>query len=158
MYERILIPLDGSKVGETALPYVEELASKMSPEVKLEVTLLLVLSRLTHWVVAGETSAPVPFTEQELVIIKQRCMDYLEKTAEGLRLKKATVETKLSTGNAAEEIIRVADEMNADLIAMTTHGRSGFSRLAFGSVTEKVLRGANLPVLVVRVPKETEQT
>jgi len=158
MYERILVPLDASKVGETALPYVEDLASKLSPEVKLEVTLLLVVSRLTHWVVAGETSAPVPYTEQELAIIKQRATGYLEETAEVLRSKGLTVETKVCTGNAAEEIIKVADEMNADLIAMSTHGRSGLSRWAFGSVTEKVLQAANAPVLVVRVPKETEPT
>ncbi len=158
MHEKILIPLDGSKVGETALPYVEGLASKLSPEVKVEVTLLRVISRLTHWIVAGETSTRVHYTEQELELIKQMAMDYLDKTGEGLRSKGAIVETKVCTGNAAEEIIKVADEINADLIAMSTHGRSGISRWAFGSVTEKVLRGGNKPVLMVRAPREAVQT
>ena len=50
------------------------------------------------------------------------------------------------------------DEIKADLIAMSTHGRSGISRWAFGSVTDKVLRGGNKPVLIVRAPKEAAQT
>ena len=158
MYERILIPLDGSKVGEAALPLIEELVSKLSPELKVEVTLLQVVSSLTHWVVAGEASAPVSYTQEELEMIKQKAMDYLDKASEGLRSKGAIVKTKVSTGNAAEGIIKATDEINADLVAMSTHGRSGLKRLAFGSVTDKVLRGARAPVLMVRAPKEEEKT
>ena len=61
-------------------------------------------------------------------------------------------------GEAADEIVKAADEINADIIAMSTHGRSGLSRWAFGSVTDKVLRGGNKPVLVVRAPKESGKT
>ena len=60
MYERILIPLDGSKMGEAALPYIEGLISKLSPEIRVEVTLLQVVSSLTHYIIAGEASAPAP--------------------------------------------------------------------------------------------------
>jgi len=158
MYERILIPLDGSKLGETALPCVEELVSKLSPELKVEITLLQVVSSLTHWVVAGGASAPVPYTQEELEMIKQKAMDYLNKAGEGLRNKGATVEIKVSVGDAADEIIKTADEINADLIAMSTHGRSGISRWAFGSVTDKVLRGGTVPIFTVRAPKKGEQT
>ena len=56
----------------------------------------------------------------------------------------------MGVGSAAEEIIKAADEINADLIAMSTHGRSGLSRWAFGSVTDRVMRGGNVPILVVR--------
>jgi len=158
MYERILVPLDGSKVGETALPLIEELVSKLSPEPKVEVTLFRVVSSLTHWVVAGETSVPVSYTEKEMEIIKEKAEEYLDKAGEILRSKGATVKTKVSTGNAADEIIKTAEEINADLVAMSTHGRSGFRRWAFGSVTTKVLRGGTVPVLTVRAPKETEKT
>jgi nucleotide-binding universal stress UspA family protein len=58
-------------------------------------------------------------------------------------------------GDAAEEILRAAEEIKADLIAMSTHGRSGLRRLAFGSITDKVLRGAGVPVLTVRAPEGT---
>ena len=154
MYEKILVPLDGSKIGETALPVIEELVSKLKPGLKVEVTLLQVVSSLTHWIVAGEASAPVSYTEKELELIKQKAKDYLDKTGEDLRSKGTIVKTRVGVGNAAEEIIKVADEINADLIAMSTHGRSGLSRWAFGSVTARVLRGANAPILMVRAPKD----
>lgn len=157
MEEKILVPLDGSKVGEAALPYVVELVSKLSPEVKIEITLLQVASALTHYVVAGEAVAPVPYTEKEVEQIKGKAMDYLNKAGEVLKSRGVTVNSRVEVGNAAEEIIRAADEVNADIIAMSTHGRSGLSRWAFGSVTDKVLRGGNKPVLVVRVPKEAEK-
>ena len=57
---------------------------------------------------------------------------------------------KVSSGNAADEILKTAEQIDADLIAMSTHGRSGISRIALGSVTENVLRSSKRPVLVVR--------
>ncbi len=158
MYERILVPLDGSKIGESALSYVEELVSKLSPGLKVEVTLLQVVSSLTYYVVAGEASARVPYTEGELEQIKNKAMDYLEKAGENLKSKGAIVKYKVEVGGPAEEINKVADEINADLVAMSTHGRSGFRRWAFGSTTDRVLRGGHIPILMVRVPKEAEQT
>jgi nucleotide-binding universal stress UspA family protein len=107
--------------------------------------------------VAGEASVPVPYTESELEAIKQKAKEYLEKIGEGLRGKGAIVKTEVVTGKAAEEIIKVTDEINASLVAMSTHGRSGLSRWAFGSVTAKVLRGGSVPVLMVRAPKEEEK-
>ena len=158
MGEKILIPLDGSKIGEAALPYVEELVSKLSPRVKVEITLLQVVSLLTHYVVAGEAVAPITYTEKEMEQIQQEARDYLNTVGEGIRSKKVGVKIRVGIGNAAEEIIKAADEINVDLIAMSTHGRHGISRWAFGSVTDKVLRGGHKPVLLVRVPKKAAQT
>jgi len=154
---KILIPLDGSKVGEVALPYVEELVSKLSPRVKLEFILFQVVSLRTYYVGAGEATAPIFYTEKEMEQIKQEARDYLNKIGEGVRSEKISVEIRVGVGNAAEEIIKVADEIDVDLIAMSTHGRSGISRWAFGSVTDHVLRGGHKPVLVVRAPKEAAQ-
>ena len=154
MYERILVPLDGSQVGEAALPSVKELIAKMAPTIKVEVTLLQVVSSLTHYVVAGEASAPVPYTEQEMEQIKKKSEEYLEKAGKSLETKNVAVKSLVSVGNAAEAINKTADEIGADLIAMSTHGRSGISRWAFGSVTDRVLRSGNRPVLMVRAPKE----
>jgi nucleotide-binding universal stress UspA family protein len=155
MEEKVLIPLDGSKVGEAAIPVLEERMIKWSPELKVEIILLGVITMLRHWVVVGEASAPVSYTEEEMSLIKQRVTDYLEKTGETFRNKEADVKIMVRTGNAAEEILKAAEETNADLIAMSTHGRSGLRRLAFGSVTDKVLRGASIPVLMVRAPGGT---
>jgi len=158
MFERILVPLDGSKVGEAALAHVEQLVSKMAPEVKTEVILFQVISSLAHYVIAGEASVQVPYTDKEIAQIKKKAKDYLDKAGESLRSKGITVKTKVATGKAAEEIVKAADELKADLVAVSTHGRSGLSRLTFGSITDKVLRTGNVPILVVRAPKDTANT
>lgn len=158
MYERIIVPLDGSKVGEAALPYVEELVSKLTPKGGVEVILFQVVSSLSHYVIAGEVSAQVPYTEKEMEQLKEEVKDYLDKAGEGLRSKGATVKLEVRTGSAAEEIIKFTEEIKASLVAMSTHGRSGLSRWAFGSVTDRVLRGGNVPILMVRAPSETAKT
>ena len=156
MFERILVPLDGSKVGEAALEHVERLIAKMAPSVKTEVVLFQVLTSLTHYVIAGEASVQVPYTDKEIDYITRKAKEYLSQTGECLKSKGVSIKTKVVTGKADEEIVRASGELKADLIAMSTHGRSGLSRLTFGSITAKVLRAANVPVLVVRAPKETE--
>ena len=158
MYERILIPLDGSEVGETALLHVEALVPKLSPKVKTEVTLLQVITPVSHYAMDVETSAFVPYTEEEITHIEKQVRSYLEKAGESLRSKGIKVNTEVRIGHAAEEIIKVTQEINADLVAMSTHGRSGISRWALGSVTDKVLRKGNIPLLVVRAPKDTDKT
>jgi len=157
MYERILVPLDGSKTGEAALHVVEGLVPKISPQITVEVTLLQVITSLTHWVVAGEASAPIRYTENEVEYITKKTTEYLDKAGECLKEMGATVKTRVSIGNAAEEIVKVADEINADRIAMSTHGRTGFSLLAFGSVTVRVIRQASMPVLIVRSASDIEE-
>jgi len=158
MYERILVPLDGSKVGEAALPIVEELVSKLSPEHKVEVILFRSVAQLTYWVIAGETSARVPYTDKELETVKKKTQAYLDKAGEALSRKGVVVKTRVSFGDAAGEILKATDELNVDLVAMSTHGRSGFRRWAFGSVTDKVLRAGKVPVLMARAPKEIAET
>lgn len=158
MYQKILIPLDGSKVGEAAIPVIEELLAKIKPEYKVEVILIGVVTTTTYWVVAGEASAPVQYTEKELDLIKSRVAAYLEKAGEGLKNKGATVSTTVRVGNASNEIVKAAADLGVTTIAMSTHGRSGWRRLAFGSVTDKVLRQAQVPVIMVRAPAGIENT
>ncbi len=158
MREKILLPLDGSKTGEAALPYVEELVTKFLPEPKVEVILMQVLSSLSHYVIAGEATARIPYTPEEIEMMKKQAGKYLRKVAADLKEKGATTKIIVAVGDDAEEIIKTADELNVDIIAMSTHGRSGISRWVFGSVTDKILRGGNRPVLVVKAPKETEKS
>jgi nucleotide-binding universal stress UspA family protein len=155
MFERVIVPLDGSRVGEAALPVIDQLVSKLAPGAKVEVILIGVITLLRHWVVVGEASAPVSYTEEELKIIKDRVGNYLEKTGDILKTKGVMVKTIVVSGNAADEILKAADQNNADLIAMSTHGRSGLRRLAFGSITDKVMHGSRIPVLMVRAPEGT---
>ncbi len=155
MFSRVMVPLDGSKVGEAALPVIEQLVDKLAPGTKVEVILIGVITLLRHWVVVGEASAPVSYTEEELQRIKERVATYLEKTGESLKSRRVSVSTMVRTGNAADEILKAIEESKADLIAMSTHGRSGLRRLAFGSITDKVLRHSPVPVLTVRAPEGT---
>jgi len=153
MSERILIPLDGSELGEAALRYVEGLVSRLTPGAKVEVTLFHVITTLTHAVDirGGGSGITVPYTENELEQMKSKAMEYLNEVGEGLIGKGATVTFKVAVGKApAEEILKAEEEVNADLVAMSTHGRAGITRWAFGSVTDKVLRGGKAPVLMVR--------
>jgi nucleotide-binding universal stress UspA family protein len=154
MFERILVPLDGSKVGEAALPVIGKLIAQFSPGTKVEVTLMQVLPP-THWIVAGDVGAPVRYTDEELEPMKRASLNYLNRAGESLRSQGITVKTMAGVGNQTAEILRAADEIGADMIAMSTHGRSGLRRWAFGSVTDKVLRGARVPVLTVRAPEGT---
>jgi nucleotide-binding universal stress UspA family protein len=153
MFKSILVPLDDSEVGEAVLPYVAELVSNLQSGAKVEVTLLQVVTLLTYYVVAGEATAPIPYTAEEMERIKKRVADNLNNLGEDLRNKGATVKTMVRTGSVAEEIAKAASEINADLIAMSTHGRSGFSRLTLGCIADEVLRVGHVPLLLVRAPK-----
>jgi nucleotide-binding universal stress UspA family protein len=147
--KRALVPLDGSKEGEAVIPYIEELASRL----KVEVILLQVLARGFNTLYNYYA-----LTEQQLESDKAIATAYLAKVGARLKEKGITVVTEerlgieIRYGNAAEEIIQLADERHADIVAMTTHGRSGVRRQVFGSVAERVLREGNTPLLLVRSP------
>lgn len=156
MYERILVSLDGSKLAECVMPYVEELVDRLASP-KPEITLLQVISSTYHYVVQVGESVQVPYTEEELKPIKRSAGDYLTRIGNILKKKGATINVMVTAGDAAGEILRIAKEIDASLIAMTTHGRTGIARWVLGSVADKVIRTTNVPLLVVRcldVPKE----
>jgi len=156
MDEKIVVPLDGSKVGEAALPYVEDLVSKLSPEVKAEVFLLQVIARESVPAVGGVAEATTLYLQKQLEEAEKKGMDYLNEIGEALRSKGAMVTAKVAVGDASEEIVKLAEEIDANLIAMSTHGRSGLSRWAFGSVTDKILRReGRIPIIMVRAPRKT---
>ena len=155
---KILIPLDGSGLGKAALPYITDLLSGMSPRVKLAFILLRVVSLRSHYVPVGDTATPIPYTEEEMEQIKRESHKYLEEVGNTVENKNINVELVVRTGGSAEEILNAADELEVDLIAMSTHGRHGISRWAFGSVTDKVLRAGRKPVLVLPVARRTETT
>jgi nucleotide-binding universal stress UspA family protein len=157
MYERILVPLDGSDVGEAALPYVRELATSPAPNMKVEIILLQVIPTLTHYVASNQLATSIPYTDKEVEQIKDKAKGYLDEVAQRLKSKGVTVKTKVSTGHAAEEIIKAAEETKAGLVAMSTHGRSGISRWVLGSVTDKVLREGKVPILTVSAPGKAKK-
>ena len=145
---RVVVPLDGSEVGEAALPYVIDMATKLD----MEVILFQAVSLAYHVYASGEIVSQVPYTNQEMQPVVASVRAYLDKVADRLKAKNLRVRTDAKTGSAADSIIKAADEFQADLVAMSTHGRSGISRWVFGSVAERVLQAGTTPLLLVRAP------
>ena len=141
-----LVPLDGSNESEAVIPYIEELAFKL----QAKVVLLQVLALAYHVYTAEVVVTQIPYSEEEMEPLKAKAKDYLEKMGSLLKAKGIITRVEVRVGDAAEEIINLADEINVDVVAMSTHGRSGLSRWAFGSVAGKVLYGGNTPILLVR--------
>ena len=130
---RVLVPLDGSTLAEAILPAVERLAR----DHEAEVILLEVLE--------GQ-----PTREAELEA-ERKAVGYLERTADSLRRRGlGRVRASVWYGDADQAIANAATRERVELIAMSTHGRSGLDRLRFGSVAEGVVRRAPVPVLLVR--------
>ncbi|MBM4306009.1 MAG: universal stress protein [Deltaproteobacteria bacterium] len=136
-FQKILVPLDGSDCAENVFPMVEKLAS----ELKANIALLRVV--LAH------TFPGVDPTEAELKVI-QEAEGYLKKVEDRLKAKGYKVDSHVRYGNDAEEILDHANQKDIDMIAMTTHGRSGVKRFLLGSVAEKVLRYSPKPIFLVR--------
>jgi nucleotide-binding universal stress UspA family protein len=152
MYERILVALDGSDLAEHILPHVEALGQALGATLVLlraAASSELVAAGLT----AGEAFPPADFVDPSSVTAAgyAEVDGYLATVAERLRGRGLRVQTARAEGDAADAILRLADEVDADLIAMTTHGRTGLRRLVVGSVAGAVLRRSTRPLFVVRV-------
>jgi nucleotide-binding universal stress UspA family protein len=159
MEERILVPLDGTEVGEAVLPKLETLVLKSVPGMEAEVTLLRVIPIVNYNVLTTDERAQLPYTESDQKELDKNAHDYLEKVAGKLRSRGFRVNTMVKTGPTAEEIVKAAHETDADLIAMSTHGRSGIIRWAIGSVTDKVIRlEGKIPVLALHATKDGEES
>ncbi len=146
MFSKILVPLDGSDAGEVTLPYIKELTNKL----KSEVTLLQVVEPGQYVHTVGGLNY-ILFSEQQVEAMKAETKQYLEGVKRKLINTEATLRSEVKTGNAAQEIIKLADETSTRLVAISTHGRSGVKRWVSGSVAHKVLQAGHTPLLLVRV-------
>ncbi len=143
----IVVPLDGSDLAEGVLPTVEELAKKLD----LEVVLIRAFAIPYGAYSTGDGFYDPVNLEAFLARLREETIDYLErKTAELKRKGIENVSYVAKEGLSADEIIKFARDTPANLIAMSTHGRSGVKRWVLGSVTETVVRYSGDPVLVLR--------
>jgi len=155
----MIVPLDGSELAESVLPFVEELGKPQGSE-KLDVTLIRICDPpVTPSYYSPELSG-VPlnwgeYMEQETARCKQVSSEYLGDVGKRLTKKGLTVSSEVLVGKAADEIVEYANKHPYSMIAMATQGRSGLKRLVYGSVTESVLTGVTCPMLLVR-PGKTE--
>jgi nucleotide-binding universal stress UspA family protein len=143
-YKHILVPLDSSELAELALDDALSLA-KMS---EAQVTLLHVVPPIEE-VLAIETGHPI-FIDQQWDSYRMLAQSYLKDICKRISCEGVVVQTEVEMGAPAETIIDYAQRHAIDLIVMATHGRSGLQRWVYGSVADKVLRGADVPILLVR--------
>ena len=139
LLSKILVPLDGSEIGEAALCYAVALANKTGAEMAL----IEVLEQ-----VRGVGASGPHYSIREDESVKKSVLSYLDHVARPIKSQGLTVSTTMLFGNAASIIIDYAEKNGVDLIAVSTHGRSGLGRWVFGSVTDKILHTGNVPVLV----------
>jgi nucleotide-binding universal stress UspA family protein len=144
--DRILIPLDGSTTGQTALDHIELIAR----ETGATISLIQVISTSGSMEVNLLGSAN---WNGFFKAVKGAASDYLQCLVEELKGHGISAKYDILVGNPAAEIIEYARKNKVDLIAMSTHGRTGLARWVLGSVTDKVLHGAGMPMWLVRPQK-----
>lgn len=149
MFSKLLIPLDGSKTAERALPYARYLAEEKNVVVEL-LAVVDVVNMATH--MTAERALHLDTMVEDAVRASEKYLEAIAGT-----LNAAKINTVVDTGRPEEVIIEKAAAEQNTLITMATHGRSGMNRWLLGSIAEKVLRGATNPVLLIRA-KEVIRT
>jgi nucleotide-binding universal stress UspA family protein len=150
MYERILVPLDGSPLAEEALPHAIRAAQCGETA---EITLLQVVSTVS--LAAAADPIAVSGTEAAVAMhateeAEKEALIYLQEVAARPELEGIPVRVSVVRGSAAREIVQFALENSTELIAMSTNGRSGLGTLIMGSVADQVVRESGLPILLIR--------
>jgi len=145
MYSKILVPVDGSDTSTAGLNEAIRLAKIQGSQ--------LYLMHIVNEFVMDYTFQPGPFTEDLFEALRKEgkeILDAAEKLALAQGIRPIRVMVESIGGVAADLILEQAKESKVDLIVMGTHGRRGIFRLATGSDAEQVLRGATVPVLLIR--------
>jgi nucleotide-binding universal stress UspA family protein len=150
MYRKILVPLDGSELAECVLPHVEAIAKGC------QVT-DIVFVRVAEPVQVPVAGTDYTFTDEDWRRIetehRSAAEEYVKQLPNRLKYEGVGVQAETLTGGTAAEVIAdYATKKEVDLIIIATHGRSGVSRWVWGSVADRVLRSACVPVLMVRAP------
>ncbi len=144
-YKHILVPLDGSELAELALDDAFSLAELSQAEVTL-LQVILPIEKVT----AGENDHPI-YVDEQWKNQQQIVLDYLNRVCERMKCGNLLIHKVVEMGQPASTIIDYSHEHpTIDLIVMATHGHSGLKRWVYGSVAGKILRGAGLPILLVR--------
>jgi nucleotide-binding universal stress UspA family protein len=154
MYQTILVPLDGSPRAESILPHVEKLAIQFNSEV----IFLQVVEPPLQFVNPSfyETTIQTDVIHEFLEDFKRKKEEisvYLTGIKQGFQNKGIDAGIHVEQGGAVETIISVAQRENVDLIAIASHGRSGLSRVFYGSVAVGIMHKIDRPMLIIRTLK-----
>ncbi len=142
MYEKILVPLDGSSLSERAVRHAEEIARRTRCEILLMQAVTLPMPVVPEAVLVVD--------DKWLAEAKKDASRYLEGIAAPLREEGIAVRTVVDERPPADAILHVAEREEVDLVVMSSHGRGGLSRLLMGSVAESVFRATPRTVMLVK--------
>lgn len=149
MYQKIMVPLDGSKLAECVFPHVDALARGCLVKT---ITFVQAVEPFQYPSYAEELT----ITPDEIHRINSdnrvAAETYLKKWADNFKYENVNVRWEVLTGRPADVLADYAVKNQADLILIATHGRSGVSRWVWGSIADRLLRSACVPVLMVRAP------
>jgi len=142
VYANVLLPTDGSDAAAAAVPHAIELADRYGARLHV----LYVADTTEYSTVTFEDDVVDPLTKQGEAVVDDAVEKAEERTVEAVGV--------VQQGGAYETILEYVDDQDVDVIVMGTHGRRGLDRALLGSVTERVVRTADVPVLTVRENEE----
>ena len=152
MYNKIMVPLDGSDLAECVMPHVEAITTGC----KITNVVFVRVVNPIHLPVSVPAKGDFGFSENERHELeeqhKQTADTYLKQIVENTRLEGAVLGYEVLVGKVADTLAHWAEKNGVDLIVIASHGRSGVSRWVMGSVADRVLRSACVPVLMIRAP------
>ena len=158
MFQKILVPLDGSKFAEEALEYAVELARRFQSELVLFRAAISPQMYISEWTLGLPDSAELyNHLRQEAEFSAKNYLQLLLLRLQENESFKIDTKSMVSV-DVTHTIIGVAKEVEADLIVMSTHGRTGISRVFMGSIAENVVRQAHIPVLLIRSAEKEKST
>ena len=146
MYKTILVPLDGSKRAETILPHVENMALRYDAKI----IFLQIISPVGEY---QTLLAPDYRYMEAYEKHNKEAESYMANLVDQFREKGVSAIQKIGHGRVVETIINLCDEMDIDLIAFSSHGRSGVKRVFYGSVASGLLSKVDRPLLLIRSRK-----
>jgi nucleotide-binding universal stress UspA family protein len=150
MYQKIMVPLDGSELAEQALQHAVELVKAFDCD------LYLVQVVTTPAVVAVPYDISYQYSETIREASLNEAHGYINNLIGKYKEElKGKIHTKIIEGSVVDGLLDYAGFQNVDLIVMATHGRSGIGRWVFGSVAERILRASDCPVFLIRAKSET---
>jgi nucleotide-binding universal stress UspA family protein len=141
MYKKILVPLDGSPLAEAVLPHAEALAKSEHAEI--------IILRVPNAPVSEFLSRDPMIAEMIHDDMEKESEEYVHNKVAALEKENIKVTGITKDGSVPDTILAVADETHADIIAMSTHGRTGVSRWLMGSVADKIIHHAHIPVMLI---------
>ena len=147
MYKRIMVPLDGSELAECVLPDVEAFIKGFNTD---DIFFVRVIKPEKSY--RGEYPIDIDILKKREMEATSIAKDYLDKTVDQITHNTTTLHTEVLVGSVTESLVKFTLEKDINLIIIATHGYSGVTRWVRGSVADKVLRSAHVPVLMVRAP------